>query len=138
MKRLLLVVVAIAGYAVVAALRPAPAAAWFQVCNKSDEKVYVAVEVDDFLSSYSAGWWNILPGECATPVSDDIDASSISLYAESTSHTWSGSNYYCVDPQDRFHYDDDQTDKTCPSGTKRGFRDVSTGSAKNYTDDLTL
>lgn len=121
-------------------LTPSPAAAWLRVCNQSNESVSVAVadifdEVFD-TSEYSKGWWNIEVGACAKPIDEDLsDLDTIYLYADSTHDTWGGGNYFCVDPQDKFNYQDDTAESKC-TGVKRGFRKLDTGNWKNYTYTL--
>jgi len=137
-------VITAAVFAVLAAFvaKPAPAAAWFEVCNHAGEQITVAVvdtwvgdDGDDYL--YSRGWWNVDQGNCVTAISDSIEYDVVYLYAYSTNHSWSGSEYYCVDTQNAFWFHGDRADTDCPTSTTRGFLRIDTGDYTNYTDTLT-
>lgn len=45
-----------------------PALAWFKVCNKATEKVYVAIAYAVNDAWHSKGWWPLAVGECSTVI----------------------------------------------------------------------
>ncbi len=61
-----------------------PASAEFNVCNKMDHKVSVAVGYIGYDGYVSEGWWTIHPGGCKTLVGDDdtTDPYNYFLYAK--------------------------------------------------------
>jgi len=62
----------------------APAMAEFNVCNKMDHKVTVAVGYIGFDGYISEGWWTIHPGGCKTLVLDEetTDPYNYFMYAK--------------------------------------------------------
>ncbi len=127
-------------------LRPAPAVAGLHICNKTENKLYVAVAslYGDCLfvdcSERVEGWWNIDPGDCKTPIGADLDTSGDTdyyYYAEdSQGGTWTGPMPLCVDPQYAFDYNL-REETACASGTKKNFKRIETEKYTNYTLSLT-
>jgi hypothetical protein len=144
----------------------APAVAGLHFCNQTTQPVDVAIAVvSDFDNSgfgegvSSLGWWTAAAGECATPISGDLDTRQLDnsaylnsaaddrlggpestdywYYARGASMTWAGNgnegSLFCVTSPDAFNYVDRQ-----PEGcTKESFRSISTGGATDYTVTLT-
>jgi uncharacterized membrane protein len=129
-----------------AALCPVPAVAGLHICNKTDNKVYVAVAtvsgdcIVDYCDYGVKGWWTIEPQGCKTPIGAGLDASGDTdyyYYAEdSDGATWTGSLTLCVDPHDAFDFNDSQ-EAACASGTHRRFKEISTDRSTDYTLSLT-
>jgi uncharacterized membrane protein len=120
---------------------PRPATASLRFCNKTQNKVFVAiVYAEDYLFDINAhveGWWSIEPGACATAISDPLsDGKLYYYYAEDEgSGKWSGDIMYCVSKR-KFAFHGDQAD-SCSESEMRGFRSLNIGNSTNYTMDLT-
>lgn len=116
----------------VAAFRPAPAMAEFEVCNKSGEHISVAIAYHDQDAGnwVSRGWWNIDDGECKTPVGGDLKDRYYYLYGDGDEHFWKGSNSFCVDNSNAFTLN--EADTTCDYDMVNFF-EVDTGDLDSYT-----
>jgi uncharacterized membrane protein len=115
------------------ALHPAPALADFRVCNQSGEKIAVAIAYfgSDDDGWVSEGWWNLADGECATPISKDLDNRYYYLFADGDQHTWTGDYDNCVDPSTAFTLK--HADSDC-NFAKKSFFKVDTGdTSTSYT-----
>ena len=115
------------------ALHPSPALANFRVCNDSGEKISVAIAYfgSDSEGWTSEGWWNLDDGECATPVTGDLDNRYYYLFADGEKHKWSGDYSNCVDPDHSFTLK--HADSDC-NFAKKSFFKVDTGTtATDYT-----
>ncbi|HXM19408.1 MAG TPA: DUF1036 domain-containing protein [Candidatus Tumulicola sp.] len=114
---------------------PRPAQASLQICNKSSERIDTAVAYyyDDGLDAAweSEGWWVLQPGQCATPVSYDLDYRYYYVFGNGPSHYWGGTYNFCVDMSTKFDFLD--SDTKCPNGTWKGFRRIDTENYKQYT-----
>lgn len=127
-------------------LHPAPAIAGLHVCNKTENKIYVAVAslsgdcVIDYCSERIQGWWNIEPGDCKTPIGANLDTSGDTdyyYYAEdSQGGTWTGGLPLCVDPQNAFDYTY-REDDACVTNSKKNFKRIATDQSSDYTLSLT-
>ncbi len=93
-----------------------PAHAWFNVCNKSSEKAYVAFAytetrdnrqtvnrrypVQGISQWKTEGWWNLNPVQCSQVYPHELWRRNryYYVYAEndSRSKVWGGSHYFCV------------------------------------------
>lgn len=123
---------AAAAVCALAALRPAPALADFEVCNESGEHISVAIAYHDADAGnwVSRGWWNIDDGECKTPIGGDLRDEYYYLYADGDQHYWKGDYSFCVDGSNAFTLN--QADTTCDY-TMDGFFEIDTGNATSYT-----
>lgn len=127
-------------------LRPLPAIAGLHICNKTDNKLYVAVAVMsgdcymDWCHSDVQGWWNIEPGDCKTPIGYALDTSGDTdyyYYAEDANGgTWTGGLSLCVDPKDAFEYKD-REEEDCVTNSKKDFKRIKTDKYTDYTLSLT-
>jgi len=115
-----------------AAFRPAPALADFEVCNQSGEHISVAIAYHDKDAGnwVARGWWNLDDGECKTPVGGDLSDRYYYLYADGDQHTWTGSNQFCVDNEHAFTLN--EADTTCDYSMVNFF-EVDTGELDSYT-----
>lgn len=132
-----------------------PAYAWFNVCNKSADKAFVAfayLEIGarrpdifgnpgppQFPKGWtSEGWWNLDSGECTQVYPHSLrERNSIYyVYAEtSDGYSWSGSQPFCT-INSRFTLG--RADRVCGgAGTRKSFIKVDVGGVKNYTFNLT-
>lgn len=140
MKKLLLYTLAVAIFATAAALRPAPAAASFHVCNTTGEPLKVAIAADEMYGPmWDEGWWTLQQGDCLTPIAGDLDRDfeTIYLYAESATRQWGGGFNICVDPQRKFYFEGRLTSDSCAGREERGFRPIDTGAGSSYTYTFT-
>lgn len=144
MKRSVLVTALAVGALMI--LCGAKAQAGLHICNKTENKLYVAVAIMsgdcymDWCSERVQGWWNIEAGDCKTPIGENLDTSSDTdyyYYAEdSNGATWTGGLSLCVDPQNAFDFKD-REEEQCVSGTHKNFKKIETGSYTDYTLSLT-
>ncbi len=132
-----------------------PAHAWFQVCNRSTESVYVAfayLEIDprhpDIFGNSppqvqggwwtSEGWWNLNPGVCAQTYPQELGVRNnfYYIYAKGKrGNELKGSYNFCTISQ-RFVLG--SANRVCGNGGEwKKFREVRTGNARNYTYNLT-
>lgn len=124
--------------------RPAPALAGLHICNKTDKKVFVAVaslscdDVIEMCDTSVQGWFNIQAGDCATAIGSNLSTDYDYYYYadDGAGGLWEGSSAFCVDPQNAFHYGDEEN-SACAGGVHRNFRKIETGSYSDYTLSLT-
>ncbi len=141
----------LAGLALMTVL-PAFAQAGLHFCNKTNQAVYVAYDVETgaIAAAFGAGpasdavhgWWKIEPGACATPISGPLEYGSTVgeetayyYFAHSDATTWSGDHRLCVDSQ-AFTFSGAKA-TNCPDKDKRGFKWLDTDAKTDYTLDLT-
>ncbi|HEY5095446.1 MAG TPA: DUF1036 domain-containing protein [Candidatus Eremiobacteraceae bacterium] len=132
-KQLGLITVGAAFLLISSALHPSPALASFRVCNDSGEKISVAIAYfgSDAEGWTSEGWWNLDDGECATPVSGDLDNRYYYLFADGEKNKWTGDYTNCVDPDHSFTLK--HADSDC-NFAKKSFFKVDTGTtATDFT-----
>lgn len=123
--------------------------AWLQVCNKTNESVWVAYgylrESIAGATQNSQGWWNIQPNQCAIVNSNSAASEWETFdgnygpfyYAESNSGKliWTGNTSFCVE-NNAFDYT--TNGYSCPSNYFRlKFRRLNTGNNTNYVINLT-
>ncbi len=113
-----------------------PAKAALNVCNRSNLPAKVAVGRFNGTKWMSQGWWTIAPAKCAVLVEGDLDARYYYLYAaDGAAGTWDGSTVFCTAPSDKFAI---IGRAACAAGgfDKRGFFEIDTGRALNWTQSL--
>jgi|GEM_PF-2441128 len=120
---------------------PAPARAGMHFCNKTSLTVNVAMATLDYIAdAHVWGWWQVEPGSCKTPIGGSLESSEDMDYYyyayDSSGGTWTGGTKFCIDPSSAFDFNDQQ-DHDCYGGTRRDFKTIHTGSASDYTVDLT-
>jgi len=114
-----------------------PAFAWYDICNKTPNRVQVAVGYIGNEGYVSKGWWTIRPCDCKTVVGDGQadDTYNYWYYAEDLDDggSWSGGSDFCTTPS-RFTI----VGKNCSNRGYdwTGFKHVQT-SGGNYTTNLT-
>jgi uncharacterized membrane protein len=72
-----------------------PAAAYFEVCNRSSQDVSVAFGYPHDGDWVSEGWWNLAPGDCSTVYSFDLKEQKYYLYAEGETGNIEGDYVFC-------------------------------------------
>ena len=121
-----------------AGLMLAPAAGWagLTFCNETAVTQTVAIGHKDGDNWISRGWWNIKPGDCATPVGEDLRYRYYYYRAEATGRTFSDENYVFCTQRSAFAITGDEN---CQDrGYERSkFRRIDTGE-KNTSFTLTL
>lgn len=113
-----------------------PAEAALTVCNKSARPVKVAVGRYSGADWMSQGWWTIVPKACSAVVSASLDSRFYYLFAsDGGSGSWDGTHGFCVSSRASF--------KVLGRGNcsahgleRKGFFEIDTGSAPNYTQTL--
>lgn len=120
-----------------AAILPArPAAAAFNVCNRSSMAVRVALGRFDGRQWSSQGWWTIAPGICAGLLTGPLDARYYYLYAsDGGAGTWEGKTHFCVMPETKFQAEG-RADCAKRGMDRRGFFEVDTGQSPDWTQTL--
>jgi len=117
----------------------APALAELRICNKTSKAVYTAVGYNENGEWISEGWWQLEPGECATPISGKLRKRYYYYYAESTDGEWywssEGNQYLFCASDNAFKI---VGDKDCKGRgyDVYGFREYDVGD--NITDTIEL
>src|ERR1700722_3697345 len=127
--RVLPLLAGVAGFA-------APAHANFNVCNKANLKVRVAIGGFDGTSWSSLGWWTIAPKSCAALLTHPLDARYYYLYAtDGAAGTWEGRTHFCVAPNAKFSIPG-RANCSRRGYDRRGFFEIDTGGAPDWTQTL--
>src|SRR5262245_16489086 len=76
----------------------APATADLRLCNRTDNRVGVALGYKDGEHWTTEGWWNIPPNTCETLVRGQLIARYYYLYAQDYDQggEWSGKAFLCT------------------------------------------
>lgn len=85
-----------------AVLCAAPVAAFadLEICNDTETRKTVAVGYKSGAEWASEGWWNLKPGQCATPVSGDLTHRYYYLLAKANGWTFADGNIvFCTTPR---------------------------------------
>jgi uncharacterized membrane protein len=113
-----------------------PADAAFTVCNKTAHPARVALGWFDGSAWISQGWWTIAAKACESLLPGPLDARYYYLYAaDGGSGSWSGARGFCVGPGSRFEIAG-RADCAGRGFERKGFFEVDTGRAANYTQSL--
>ncbi|MEG3904967.1 DUF1036 domain-containing protein [Microcoleus sp. B4-C5] len=113
-----------------------PAQAWFKVCNKSGSTATVAFAYPEGGGWTSHGWYRLKSGECATTYHPSLKNRFYYVYGVSESGgQWGGNHRFCTVESE---FTMASSDRRCGSnGEWKGFEQVDTGNAKNFTYTLT-
>jgi len=117
-----------------------PAAAEFNICNKTKLNIYAAVGYNEDGDWVSEGWWELEPGECQAVYSKKLTKRYYYYYAESTDGEWfweseGNANLFCAsDKAFKIVGDEDCKGR---GYDVYGFREVDVGDRITYTIDLT-
>ncbi|HWA43919.1 MAG TPA: DUF1036 domain-containing protein [Hypericibacter adhaerens] len=113
-----------------------PAKADFNVCNKTKERVAVALGYRAQGVWISQGWWNVEPARCSTLLPGKLSETKYYLYADAKAHNWflAGGFRFCV-KNDEFRV---VGNSNCPAqGAKPlGFLEVSVGKNASFTYEI--
>lgn len=113
-----------------------PAQAGLNICNKASLKAKVALGHFDGTHWSSSGWWTIAPKSCAGLLTGPLDARYYYLYAtDGAAGTWEGGTHFCVAPDAKFTIPGREN---CSQRgfDRRGFFEIDTGNAPNWTQAL--
>ncbi|MBE9092897.1 DUF1036 domain-containing protein [Tychonema sp. LEGE 07203] len=133
---------------------PSAAHAWFTVCNKSTQKVSVAFAYLDINARKpdifgnappqrsrgwtSEGWWSLSSGECAQVYPHELRVRNSVYYVYAKGEDgglWGGDHNFCTI---REAFTIGLADQRCGGrGEFKGFVEVNTGNARNFTYNLT-
>jgi uncharacterized membrane protein len=113
-----------------------PAHAALNVCNASAKPVKVALGRFDGATWRSQGWWTIVPKACAALVPASLNSRFYYLFAsDGGSGSWDGTHSFCVNSSDRFAITG-RGNCLAHGFERKGFFEIDTGSAANYTQTL--
>lgn len=118
-------------------LSASPALAWYDICNKTPNRVRVAVGYIGSNGYVSEGWWTIQPYDCKTVIGDGEadDTNQYWFYAKDLDDggAWDGDSQFCTSSR-RFTI----VGKNCSDRGYdwTGFRRVNT-SGGDHTTNLT-
>lgn len=119
-----------------ASLGAKPAAAAFNVCNKTNLTTRVAIGRFDGTNWTSEGWWTIKPQTCAGILTGPLQGRFYYLYAsDGGAGTWEGKTNFCVAPDNRFRAAG-RRDCAKQGFDRRGFFEVDTGNKPDWTHTL--
>jgi uncharacterized membrane protein len=108
----------------------------FNVCNKTKERVAVALGFRQQGLWISQGWWNVEPARCATLLPGKLSETKYYLYADAKAGNWfmGGGFRFCV-KNDEFKV---IGNSNCPlRGAKpQGFREIAVGKNAGFTYEI--
>jgi uncharacterized membrane protein len=108
----------------------------FNVCNKTKERVAVALGFHHQGQWMSQGWWNVEPTRCATLLPGKLSETKYYLYADAKAGSWfmGGGFRFCV-KNDEFKV---LGNSNCSlQGAKaQGFREVAVGKNASFTYEI--
>ncbi len=103
-----------------------PAQAELQICNETEYTQSVSIGYKGDEDWTSEGWWNIEPGDCATPVQGDLKNRFYYYRAEIDGGDFAGQGYsFCTDPSEYTIVGD--TDCEARGYETEDFREIDTG-----------
>ena len=115
------------------------ASAQLEVCNKSMEKVSVALLSAQTGDWRSTGWYNIAAGDCGHLIVEPLNNHNYYIYAKGyradSNIVWSGDHYNCVINVNAFDLLDTGSCSSKGAITE-GFKKVETGEAREFTYTL--
>ena len=131
-RMILLLSLALAGGLVV----PAAAEAGLKFCNKTENKIWVAVAYHskDKSDWVSRGWWTVEAGQCQTAIAESLQGRYYYYYAEDDTGSWSGDFVFCTTDK-KFEIEGAENCKTRGYDAE-GFREVDVGEKIDKTIDL--
>lgn len=122
--------------ALVMLLLALPCRAAFLVCNKTAHETKVALGRFDGSAWSSEGWWTVAPKACEKLIAGPLDARYYYLYAtDGGTGSWDGKNGFCVAPADKFAIKG-RSDCAKFGYDRKGFFEIDTGQARDYTQNL--
>jgi len=121
------------------ALLTAPALAGFEVCNKTDTKMNIAIGYDDDGTWTSEGWWVAEASECVEVISGDLTERYYYILVDSYDeeavydHRDRVFNFCVMDESFTIRGDEDCEARGYET---RDFNEVDTGDSASYGIDL--
>lgn len=114
----------------------APASADLRLCNKTNNRVGVAIGYKDKKIWTTEGWWNIPVNSCETLVSGTLVSRFYYVYAVDYDHggEWSGKYVMCT--KDKMFTIEGTEDCVARGFNRSGFFEVDTGEQTNWTIQL--
>ena len=110
-----------------------PAMADLKLCNATPGRIGVAIGYRDNKGWASEGWWNISSQTCENLLKGDLPSRYLYVYAidyERGGH-WSGTHFMCT--KDKAFAIRDTKDCEARGFRRRGFYEIDTGTANNWT-----
>ena len=137
-KKLLSLLVGIAGGLALTLGFAQPARADLVFCNRSNENVSISLASRFSSNSWkSEGWWNLNRGQCQTVWSGNLASHSSYWYyyaIGSQGTMWSGNHNFCTRWSKFVNY---RAYKSCLFGNWTPFKQIYTGNAYHFTLNLT-
>lgn len=122
--------------ALAAVLLTHPAEAGFKVCNKTPHDTKVALGLFDGSAWSSRGWWTVPAHACRELLPEILKARYYYVFAtDGEAGTWDGKMGFCVSPADTFSIKG-RADCESHGYERRGFFEVDTGQARDFTQTL--
>ena len=117
-------------------LGTAPAFADLRLCNKTNNRVGVAIGYKDKKTWTTEGWWNIPVNSCETLVSGTLVSRFYYVYAVDYDHggEWGGKYVMCT--KDKMFTIEGTEDCVARGFNRTGFFEVDTGEQTNWTIQL--
>lgn len=125
-----------AGFLLAPGVGMAPAFADLRLCNKTNNRVGVAIGYKDKKIWTTEGWWNIPVNSCETLVSGTLVSRFYYVYAVDYDHggEWSGKFVMCT--KDKMFTIQGTEDCVARGFNRTGFFEVDTGEQTNWTIQL--
>lgn len=109
--------------------------AYLEFCNKTAEKIWIAVGYHENGKWYAKGWWSMEPGACTIPIGGDLNNRYYYYYAENSSNgKWTGDTYFCTNNKGFTIEDGDCNSRGYES---KGFKKLDVGNSNNFTLSFT-
>ena len=106
------------------------------VCNRTSRAVKVAIARYDGMQWKSQGWWTLAPTACTAVISSALNARFYYLFAmDGSSGGWDGTHGFCVSSHNRFVIAG-RANCVVHGFERKGFFEVDTGNATDYTQTL--
>ena len=122
---------------VVFVLTASTANAALVICNDTDRTQAVSIGYKGAADWTSEGWWNIEPGDCATPLGDDLTQRYYYFRAEADAGPFIGGNYFFCTTTTAYEIVGD-TECEARGYDKEDFQEIDTGeTGSEYTYRLT-
>jgi uncharacterized membrane protein len=113
-----------------------PAMAGLKVCNRTEHATRTALGYFNGAAWVSRGWWTLAPKTCLDLHPGPLDARFYYLYAtDGTPGSWGGRFAFCVAASADFSISG-RADCVAHGYDRRGFFEVDTGQARDYTQNL--
>lgn len=108
----------------------------FNVCNKTKERVAVALGFRQQGQWMSQGWWNLEPAHCTTLLAGKLAETKYYLYADAKAHNWfmGGGFRFCA-KNDQFKILGN-SNCSLQGGLSLGFREIAVGKNASFTYEI--